>query len=48
MIPFNIKTKATHGFAFRTLIFRLQQEVFKLNDICVGWSSPKTDMETNF
>ena len=40
--------KATHSFAPRPLIFKLQQEVLKFNDICVSWSSPKTDMETNF
>ena len=36
-----------HSFAPR-LIFKLQQEVLKFNDICVGWSSPKTDLMTNF
>ena len=40
--------KATHNFASRPLIFKLQQEVWKFNDICVSWSSPKTDLETNF
>ena len=35
-------------FAPRPLIFKLQQEVLKFNDICVSWSSPKTDLETNF
>ena len=40
--------KATHSFAPRPLIFKLQQEVWKFNDICVSWSSPKTDLETNF
>ena len=29
------------------LIFKLQQ-VSKFNDICVSWSSPKTDLVTNF
>ena len=33
--------KGTHGFAPRRLICKLQQEVLKLNDICVSWSSPK-------
>ena len=33
--------KDTHSFASRRLIFKLQQEVLKLNDICVSWSSPK-------
>ena len=31
-------------FAPRPLIFKLQQEVFNFNDICVSWSSPKTDL----
>ena len=33
--------KATHSFAPRPLIFKLQQEVLKFNDIFVSWSSPK-------
>ena len=37
--------KATHRFA---LIFKFQQEVLKFNDICVSWSSPKTDLVINF
>ena len=40
--------KVTHSFAPRPLIFKLQQEVLKFDDICVNWSSPKTDLETNF
>ena len=40
--------KATHGFAPRTLIFKLQQDVLKFNNICVSWSSLQTDLETNF
>ena len=32
----------------KPLIFKLQQEVLKFNDIFVSWSSPKTDLETNF
>ena len=32
--------KATHSLAPRPLIFKLQQEVLKFNDICVSWSSP--------
>ena len=39
--------KATHSFAPRALIFKLQQEVLKFNDICVSWSSPITDLVTN-
>ena len=30
------------------LIFKLQQEVLKLNDVWVSYSSPKTDLETFF
>ena len=40
--------KTTHSFAARLLIFKLQQEVWKFNDICMSWSRPKTDLETNF
>ena len=42
------KGKAAHSFAFRPLIFKLQQEVLKFNDICVSWSPAKTDLVTNF
>ena len=41
-------SKTTHSFAPRPLISMLQQEVLKFNDICVSWSSPKTDLEMNF
>ena len=40
--------KATHKFASRPLIYKLQQKVLKFNDICVSWSSSKTDLEMNF
>ena len=40
--------KATHSFAPRPLIFKFQQEILKFNDTCVSWTSPKTDLETNF
>ena len=40
--------KATYSFAPRLLIFKLQQEVLKFNNICVSSSAPKTDLETNF
>ena len=43
--------KAKHTFAlfkWRPLIFKLQQQVLKFNDICVNWTSPKTDVEANF
>ena len=39
--------KAAHGFAPRSQIFKLQQEILKFN-ICVRWTSPKTDLVTNF
>ena len=37
-----------HSFAQRFLIFKLQQEVLKFNDISLSWSSPNTDLKTNF
>ena len=40
--------KATHSLVPIPLIFKLQQDVLKFNDICVSWSSPKTDLVTNF
>ena len=40
--------KATHSFAPRSLIFKLLQNVLKIRDICVSWSSPKTGVGTNF
>ena len=40
--------KGTHSFAPRPLIFMLQQEVLKFNNIYVSWSSPKTDLVTNY
>ena len=42
----NSKLKAKHSFVPRPLIFKLQQEVLKFNEICVSWSSPKTDLAT--
>ena len=42
-IPFKLKL-----YVPRTLIFRLQQEFLKFDDICVCWSFPKTDLLTNF
>ena len=44
----NYNKKTTDSFAPRPLIFRLQQEVLQFNDIFMSWSSPKTDLETNF
>ena len=40
--------KATQSFACRDLVFKLQQEVSKINDICVSWSSPNAELETKF
>ena len=40
--------KATHSFASSALTFLLQQEVLKLNDICLSWSSPKTNLVKKF
>ena len=40
--------KATHSFATRPLICKLQEEVLKFNDIYVSWSFPKTELVTNF
>ena len=40
--------KSTLSFAPSLLIFKLQQEVLKFNDIFMSWSSPKTDLLTNF
>ena len=40
--------KATYSYAPRPLIFKLQQEVLKFNDICLSWSSAKTDLERSF
>ena len=48
LFPFKIKLIATHSFSTTPLNFSLQQGVLKLNDICVSWSSPKTDLETSF
>ena len=33
--------KATHVFALRPMIFKLLQEVWKFNDICVSWAPKK-------
>ena len=47
---FQIKNngKATHSFAPRPLIFKLQQEFGKCNNICLSWSSLKNDLQTIF
>ena len=49
MIPFKIKIiEKPHSFAPRPLLFKLQQEALKFNDICVSWGSPKTELVTDF
>ena len=40
--------KVKHSFTPRYLIFKLQQEVLKISDIYVSWSSPKIDLDLNF
>ena len=40
--------KATHSFAPRPLIFKLQQEVLKLKDTCVSWSPKKRTWRKTF
>ena len=43
MIPFNIKIiEKPLNLSLRRLIFKLQQEVLKFNDIYVSWSPLKT------
>ena len=42
-----VQQNATQSFAPRPLIFKLQQDVLKFNDICVSWSFPKSDLVTN-
>ena len=46
-LEFLSKLKATHSFAHRPLILKLQQQVFKFN-ICMSSSSTETDQVTNF
>ena len=40
--------KVIHSFAPRPLTFKLQQEFWKFNDICVSWSSLKVNIEQTF
>ena len=47
IILFKIKNP-TYSFAPKSLIFKLQPEVWKFYDICMSWSTLKTDVETNF
>ena len=39
--------KATQTFASRPLIFKLQQNFLKLNNVCMIWISPITDLVKN-
>ena len=50
IIPLKIKIikKPQHTFAHRPSIFKLQQEVLRLNDICVSLGSPKNWSEDGF
>ena len=49
IISFKIKILEQHdSFAPRSLIFKMQQNVWKFNNICVSWSSPKPNLEMNF
>ena len=52
IIPFRIKIiEKPHTqtyFCYQTSDFKLQQEVLKLNDICVSCSPPKSDLVINF
>ena len=44
----NYNNRKATSFAHKPVVFKLQQEVLKFNDMCESWSSPKTDLETNF
>ena len=39
--------KATQTFASRPLIFKLQQNFLKFNNVCMVWISPITDLVKN-
>ena len=39
--------KSTHTFASRPLIFKLQQNFLKFNNVCMIWISPITDLVKN-
>ena len=45
---FQNNRNATHSFAPRPMTFKLQQEVLYFNDFCVSWSTPRTDLVTDF
>ena len=40
--------EATHTIAPKSLIFIVQQEIWKFNDICMSWNSLNTVQGTNF
>ena len=40
--------EATHTIAPKSLIFIVQQEIWKFNDICMSWNSLTTVQGTNF
>ena len=40
--------KITHAFPPRPMTFKLQQKGLEFNDICMSWSSQKTDLEPIF
>ena len=39
--------KPVNTFAPSPLIFKLQQEVLRFNNICMSWGSAKSDLDTN-
>ena len=47
-IQSNKNRKATQSFASRPLIFKLQQEVLTVNDMCRELELPKTDLVKKF
>ena len=47
-ILFTIKIIEKPYTVLRHLIFKLQQEFWKFNYVCVSWSFPKTELLTNF
>ena len=40
---FQNNRELTHSFAPEPLILKLEQEALKFNNICMSWSSPKSD-----
>ena len=39
--------KARHDFSLKPLIFKLQQEVWKFNNICISWKSQNLNWRRN-